>query len=70
MIDKIFDGIRWLTTKLDRAARAIFNAVFPGLYLMILMVTACGKAIWTTVDSFRKWPGIFADAWRMRNAWR
>ena len=70
MIDRIFDSIRWVTTRIDRAARAVFHAVFPGIYLVILLMTACGKAIWTTVGSFRKWPGLFADAWRMRDTWR
>ena len=70
MIDKLFDGIRWVTTRIDRAARAGFNVVFPALYITILMAMAVGKCFWLTVMSLTKWPRFFADAWDDRHGWR
>jgi hypothetical protein len=70
MIDKLFDGIRWMTMRIDRAARAVFNVVFPALYIMMLMAMAVAECVWLTVMSLTKWPRVFVDAWGERHGWR
>jgi hypothetical protein len=70
MIDKLFDGIRWVTTRIDRAARAVFYVVFPALYIMMLMSMAVAECVWLTVMSLTKWPRVFVDAWGERHSWR
>jgi hypothetical protein len=70
MIDRLFDAIRWVTTRIDRAARAVFNVVFPALYIMMLMAMAVAECVWLTVMSLTKWPRVFVDAWGERHGWR
>ena len=70
VVDKIFDGIRCGTTRIDRAARAGFNVLSPSLEITIRMATAVGKCFWLTVLSFTKWPRFFADASDERHGWR
>ena len=69
MIDWLFDGIRWVTTRIDREGRAGLNVVFSPLYITLLMARAVGKCFWLTVLSFTKWPRLFADASDERHGW-
>ena len=70
MIDCLFDGIRWVTTRVDRTGRAEFNVVIPALNDTMLMAMAVGKCFWLTVMSSTKWPRFFADTWDGRHGWR
>ena len=70
MIAKLFDGIRWVPTRIYRAGHAVFNVVFPTLYITMLMIVALAKGVWLTLMSFTKWPRFFADAWSERHGWR
>ena len=70
MVDKIFDGIRCVTTWIDRAACAEFNVLSLALEITIRMATAVGKCFWLAVLSFTKWPWYFADAFGERYSWR
>ena len=70
MIDKLFDGNRWVITRIARAERVVLNLAFPALYIAILMAVASGKCFWLTVMSLTKGPRFYADACDGRYGWR
>ena len=54
MIDWLFNGLRWVTTRIDRLGRAGFNVVFPPLYITLLMAMAVGKCFLADCFEFYK----------------
>ena len=44
MNDRLFDGIHWVTTRIDREGRPRFNVVFPALYITMLMAMLMAMA--------------------------
>ena len=65
-LDKLFDGIRWLTTRIYRASCALFNGFWCLVRLTGLMVLACCHCLYEIVKAIGKWPSFFMNAWRQR----
>jgi len=70
MIDALFVGIRWFTTRAYRVSERLFYVVFPIIYLSLLMGFAFFRCPWETIAVTGRWPGFFKAAWRERDGWR
>ena len=65
-LDKLFDGIRWLTTRIYRASCALFNGFWWLVRLIMLMVVAFFHGLYEIIKAFGKWPTFFMNACRQR----
>jgi len=55
-VDKLFDGIRWLTTRIYQAGYTLINGFWRLVRLTGLLVLACCHCLYEIVRAIGKWP--------------
>ena len=65
-VDKLFDGIRWVTTRIYRAIVALINGFWWLVRLKMLFVVAFFQGLWEIAKAVGRWPQFFINAWHMR----
>ena len=65
-VDKLFDGIRWITTRIYRAIVTLINGFGWLARLKMLFVVAFFQGLWEIIRAIGRWPQFFINAWHMR----
>jgi hypothetical protein len=65
-VDKLFEGVRWVTTKIFRFLSAVAEGCGLVLRVSGLMTLAFFHGCLEVIKAFGKFPVFFANAWRQR----
>ena len=65
-VNKLFDGIRSIMTRIYRAIIALINGFWWLTRLKMLFVVAFFQGLWEIIRAIGRWPQFFINAWHMR----